>query len=134
MAQPARIKPPLGHDNGWWWEAAADGRLVIQRCLGCQTLRHPPRPMCGECQSMAWDSIESSLQGEVLSYTQVNHPRVPGYSYPLVCAVIRLAEGTNLVANVAGCELGDIHIGMKVECRFEDVDDGMKLPFFYPAS
>ncbi len=130
---PTRIRSPRGHDNGWWWEACDQGRLLIQRCKSCQTLRHPPRPMCGQCQSMEWDSIESTMDGEVLSFTELHHPKVPGYQYPLVCAVIRLAEGTNFVANVVGCEPAEVHIGMRVKGVVEQVDEKTMLPQFYPV-
>jgi uncharacterized OB-fold protein/acyl dehydratase len=130
---PTRIASPRGHDNKWWWDACDEGKVLIQRCKDCQTLRHPPRPMCGECQSMEWDSIESALAGEVLSFTELHHPRIPGYQYPLVCAVIKLGEGTNLVANVVGCDPDDVHIGMRVQGRVEQVDEKTMLPQFYPA-
>lgn len=130
---PTRIASPRGHDNKWWWDACDEGKILIQRCQNCQTLRHPPRPMCGKCQSMEWDSIESTLEGEVLSHTELHHPRIPGYQYPLVCAVIGLSEGTNLVANVVGCDPSDVHIGMKVQGKVEQVDEKTMLPQFYPA-
>ena len=130
---PTRITSPRGHDNKWWWDACDEGVVLIQRCKGCQTLRHPPRPMCGECQSMAWDSIESGLEGEVLSHTQLHHPKIPGYQYPLVCAVIKLGEGTNLVSNVVGCDPSDVYIGMQVKGVVEQVDEKTMLPQFYPA-
>ena len=130
---PTRIASVRGHDNGWWWEAVDQGKVLIQRCKSCQTLRHPPRPMCHECQSMDWDSVESTLDGEVLSYTCIRHPQVPGYPKDPICAVIRLAEGTNLVANVAGCEYEAVSIGMKVKGRVEQVDEKTMLPQFYPA-
>ncbi len=57
MTQSARIKPPMGYDNAWWWEKASQGVLAIQRCTGCQSLRHPPRPMCSECRSLEWDCL-----------------------------------------------------------------------------
>lgn len=130
---PTRIASPRGHDNKWWWDACDAGRLLIQRCKRCQTLRHPPRPMCGECQSMEWDSIESSMDGEIMSHTQLHHPKIPGYPSPLVCAVIKLAEGTHFVANVVGCEPADVRIGMQVKGRIEQVDEKTTLPQFYPA-
>ena len=133
LEAPTRIASPRGHDNAWWWEACDEGRVLIQRCTDCHTLRHPPRPMCGECQSMTWDSVESPLEGEVLSYTEMHHPKIPGYPHPLVCAVIRLAEGTNLVSNVLGCDPSEVHIGMKVSGRVEQVDEKTMLPQFYPA-
>lgn len=130
---PTRIGSPRGHDNKWWWDACDEGKVLIQRCKSCQTLRHPPRPMCGECQSMEWDSIESTLEGEILSHTEINHPRIPGYQYPLVCAVIKLGEGTNIVSNIVGCEPSDVHIGMKVNGKVEQIDEKTMLPQFYPA-
>ena len=130
---PTRIASPRGHDNKWWWEACDNGKVLIQRCKSCQTLRHPPRPMCGECQSMEWDSIESTLDGEILSHTEIHHPKIPGYQYPLVCAVIKLAEGTNFVANIIGCSPSEVHIGMKVKGVLEQVDEKTMLPQFYPA-
>jgi uncharacterized OB-fold protein len=132
-AVPTRIQSPRGHDNAWWWEAIDGGKLLIQRCKGCGTLRHPPRPMCGNCQSVEWDSIESSLEGEVYSYTEINYPKFPGYPYPLVCGLIQLQEGTRLVANIVGCDPAAVHIGMKVKGKVERVDEKTVLPNFYPA-
>ncbi len=129
---PSRIASPRGHDNAWWWEAVDNGAVLIQRCKSCKTLRHPPRPMCGECQSMEWDSIESSLDGEVFSFTQIHYPKFPGYPYPLVIGVISLSEGTRLIANIVGCEPEDVTIGMKVKGKVEQVDEKTMLPQFYP--
>ena len=132
-AKPRRLRPPLGHDNQWWWEGIAAGELRIQRCKECGTLRHPPRPMCGRCQSLAWDWIVSQGAGTVHSYVVLHHPPVPGYEYPLPVALVDLDEGTRLVANVAGCAPSEIRIGMRVQARIEPVDEEMKLPFFYPV-
>jgi len=132
-AVPTRIQSPRGHDNAWWWEAIDAGKLLIQRCKDCGTLRHPPRPMCGNCQSVEWDSIESSLEGEVFSHTEITYPKFPGYPYPLVCGLIQLKEGTRLVANIVGCDPAAVHIGMKVKGKVERVDDKTVLPNFYPA-
>lgn len=132
-ALPVRISSPRGQDNGWWWQAVDTGKVLIQRCKSCATLRHPPRPMCGQCQSVEWDSIESALAGEVYSFTTLYHPKVPGYHYPLCCAVIELAEGTRLVANIVGIDHHAVKIGMKVQGKVEQVDEKTMLPQFYPA-
>lgn len=132
-AVPTRITAPRGHDNGWWWKAVDEGKLLIQRCKSCQTLRHPPRPMCGQCQSLEWDSIESTLEGEVYSFTTLHYPKVPGYTYPLCCAVIALAEGTRIVSNIVGIDHEKVTIGMKVKGKIEQVDAKSLLPQFYPA-
>jgi uncharacterized OB-fold protein len=132
-ATPVRLRPPRAHDNGWWWEKIDRGELHIQKCSSCGTLRHPPRPMCGACQSIEWESIVSAGKGDVHSWVIMHHPPIPGYGFPIACALIDLDEGTRIISNVVGCELDDVHIGMKVELSIENVDDELKLPLFKPA-
>ncbi len=129
-ATPVRIPSPRGHDNAWWWKACDEGKVLIQRCKSCETLRHPPRPMCGECQSTEWDSIESTLDGEIYSFTTMHYPKVPGYEYPNVVGVIQLSEGTRLVANLVDISYEDVKIGMKVKGTVEQVDEKTILPVF----
>ena len=130
---PTRLKPPMGHDNGWWWNGINEDKLLIQRCSECQTLRHPPRPMCGECRSTKWDSVESSGRGTVYSYTVMHHPKIPGYEYPLPVALINLEDGTRIVSNIIDCAVDDVHIGMPVQLIIQESDPSLKLPFFRPA-
>ncbi len=132
--KPKRLRPPLGHDNGWWWEGVNDGKLLIQKCKDCGELRHPPRPMCGNCQSIEWDSVSSSGRGTVYTFTVMQYPKFPGYEYPFVCALIELEEGTRVISNVVGCEAADVSIGMKVELSIENVDEDLKLPLFRPVA
>ncbi len=133
-AKPRRMRPLLGHDNKWWWDAVQEGKLLIQKCASCGTLRHPPRPMCGECQSTEWTSIEASGKGVLYSYVVMHYPKFPGYEYPLLCALVELEEGTRLVTNLVGCDPADARIGMPVELVVENVDEEMKLPLFRPAA
>jgi len=132
-AKPTRMRPPLGHDNKWWWEGIKRGELLIQKCSACGTLRHPPRPMCGRCQSVKWQAIKANGRGIVYSYTVVEHPKFPGFEYPLVCGLIELEEGTRIVSNVVGCDPDKVRIGMPVVLSIENVDDEMQLPLFRPA-
>jgi uncharacterized OB-fold protein len=132
-AKPRRLRPPRGHDNAWWWEGIERGELLIQKCSACGELRHPPRPMCGKCQSLEWETAAASGRGSVHSYTVLHHPQVPGYEYPLVVALVDLEEGTRLVANVVDCKPDAVRIGMRVACSIESVDEEMKLPVFRPA-
>ena len=132
-SRPQRLKPGLAHDNQWWWDCVDKGELAIQKCSSCQALRHPPRPMCGECQSSDWEYVFSSGQGTIHSYVVIRHPEVPGYTYPLVVAVVDLEEGTRFVGNVVDLEPEEVEIGMAVQASIELVDDEMKLPIFRRA-
>lgn len=133
MTGRGRIKPPMGHDNGWWWEQAAQGVLAIQRCMQCGTLRHPPRPMCSECRSLEWDFIAACGRGTVVSYTTLYHPQFPGYEYPLKIVLVDLEEGTRITSSLTGCAPEEVDFGMAVEAYIHEDDDGFRIPMFRPA-
>jgi uncharacterized OB-fold protein len=73
------------------------------------------------------------MEGEVFSFTTLHYPKIPGYDYPLCCAVISLNEGTRIVSNIVGINHEDVTIGMKVKGKIEQVDEKTMLPQFYPA-
>ena len=133
-AKPTRIKPPMGQDNGWWWERVAkDGVLPIQRCSDCKKLRHPPRPMCDQCGSQKFDSIAASGRGTVHTFTVIHYPQFPGYEYPIISIIVDLAEGERMASTLVECKPEDARIAMPVELLIHTDEDGFKIPFFRPA-
>jgi uncharacterized OB-fold protein/acyl dehydratase len=131
--RPRRPRPATTQDNAFWFEAAKQHKLVIQRCGNCGALRHPPGPFCPECQSKDWDTVEASGRGTVYSYVVAHYPQIPAFDYPLAIGLIELEEGTRLVANIVGIEPDAIEVGMPVEVEFADHDEDLTLPQFHPA-
>lgn len=129
-----RPRPALNEDNAFWFAAAREHRLVIQRCAVCGVLRHPTGPMCGECRSTDWDTVDASGRGTVYTFVVNHHPKIDAFDYPLIVAVIELEEGTRLIANMTGVEPADVHIGMPVELDWIDADPELTLPAFRPAT
>ncbi|WP_449062472.1 FAS1-like dehydratase domain-containing protein [Planomonospora algeriensis] len=132
-ARALRPRPALNRDNAFWFEAARGHRLVIQRCAGCGALRHPPGPCCPRCGSFDWDTAEASGRGHVYSYVIGHHPRHPAFEFPLVVAVVELAEGTRLITGLAGVAPDAVEIGMPVVLDWIDPDPDLSLPVFRPA-
>jgi uncharacterized OB-fold protein/acyl dehydratase len=128
-----RPQPPRNQDNAFFWEGVDRGELLIQRCTSCGRLRHPPRPMCPNCQSLEWDTVTASGKGEVFSFIIPHYPQVPFFEYPYVVAVIALEEGTRLISNVIDIDPGDVTVGMPVAVRFVRVDPELTLPLFAPV-
>jgi uncharacterized protein len=129
----ARLAPVLTDDNQLFWEAARDERLVGQRCASCGRFRHPPRPMCPNCQSLDHQEVDLSGHGTVYSYSLLHHPRNPLFEYPVIAALVDLAEGIRVVSNLVDVDPGAVRIGMPVEVGFAATADGMKVPVFRPA-
>ena len=129
-----RPRPALTLDNKWWFDAAKDHRLMIQRCAQCNVLRHPPRPRCDKCGSYEWNALEASGKGTVYSFVVAHYPQVPAFEYPLPIGLIALEEGTRIVADLVDVDPADVKVGMAVEVVWQEHDEDLTLPGFRPAS
>jgi uncharacterized protein len=129
MNRPA---PVITEDNHAFWDAAAEHRLVTQRCDDCGRLSHPPRPMCPRCHSLDQSSIEVAGTGTVYSYTILHHPQNPAFEYPLLAVLVDLDEGPRILSNLVNCPLDQVRIGMAVRVTFAEVPDGGAVPVFEP--
>jgi uncharacterized OB-fold protein len=73
----------------------------------------------------------------VIETFMVDHRNlVPGFDEPYAVAVVELLEtagDVRLVANVQGCALDTIHIGMRVRVAFEEISPDVTLPQFVPV-
>jgi hypothetical protein len=128
--RPRRPRPPVNADTAFFWEGVDAGELRIQRCTGCGALRHPPRPMCGSCQSTEFDTVVASGRGTIYSYAVHHHPPLPGIELPLVVILVELEEGVRLVSSLTGAGPDAVAIGLPVEVVFSQVDDDLTLPLF----
>jgi uncharacterized OB-fold protein len=133
-ALPERLGPTVTPDTRFFWDGLRAGRLLVQRCDGCGVLRHPPRPMCPRCRSIAWTPIESAGRGTVVSAVQPRHPQFPWFEDGYVVALVELDEGIRLVTNlVDGPGDGDA-IGLRVAVRFTEFAGDLVLPMFAPEA
>ncbi|MFN8036914.1 MAG: bifunctional MaoC family dehydratase N-terminal/OB-fold nucleic acid binding domain-containing protein [Acidimicrobiia bacterium] len=128
--RPLRPRPAITRDSTFWWDGVNEHKLLIQRCISCGELRHPPRPMCPHCQSLDWDTVEASGRGTVYSFVVTHHPQVPAFDYPLAPALIELEEGTRLLSDVIDIAPEEIEIGLPVEVVFVQYDAELTLPQF----
>jgi uncharacterized protein len=117
-----RLAPATSPDTEFFWNGLREHKLLIQRCIGCGALRNPPRPMCPNCRSLVWDTIESSGRGTVYSYVMPHQPRFPYFDYPYIVVLVELAEGVRLVSNLSGIEPADVTVGMAVQVYYQTFD------------
>ncbi len=131
-AMPTRPSPLVTDDSAVFWDEAAKGRLVAQRCAGCGLMRHPPRPMCPGCSSLEVDVVELSGLGTIYSYAILHHPQHPAFDYPVLGVLVDLDEGIRLLSNITGVSKDDVRIGMRVQAQFVATADGPLVPVFRP--
>jgi uncharacterized OB-fold protein len=127
-----RLAPSMTSDTQFFWDGVKAHQLLIQRCTSCGALRHPPRPMCPQCRSLAWETIESAGRGTVYSCVIPHHPPSPGFEGPYVVALVDLDEGTRIVTNIVGVAPDAVTVGMRVQVHYEAFDNDVVLPHFVP--
>ncbi len=133
---PDGMPPPLADTTTLpWWEAAAEHRLVVQRCTACGHTRLPPAPLCPECRSAEADWQEVPGRGEVYTYTVVYRPIAAEQSLPFVIAVVALedAGGVRMISNLVDVNPDDVRVGLPVQIVWEDMNEDLAIPRFRPA-
>jgi uncharacterized OB-fold protein len=132
---PDGMPPPLADAITLpFWEAAAEHRLVVQRCAACRHTRLPPAPVCPKCRSSEADWQEVPGRGEVYTYTLVHRPIAAEQTLPFVVAVITLEDsgGVRIISNLVDVEADAVAIGMPVELVWEDMSEDLAIPRFRP--
>jgi uncharacterized OB-fold protein len=123
-----------------FWDAAAQQKLVMQRCHECNAWVWTPRPSCNECGSDKVEWTPMSGRGEVYSFTVIRQiaGRAASQAFqsdiPYVVAWVDLDEGPRMITNIIGCPVEDVAIGMKVAVVFEQASNDVWLPKFKPAT
>ena len=128
----AGIPPAVTEETAPFWEAAREGRLVVERCLACGAEAFPPAGVCRACRHREVTHPDVTGPGVVYSYT-VNHQRwTPDLEVPFVLGWVDFPdhEGVRVVGRLRGCEPDDVRIGMLVDVGFEDGPGGFAVPSF----
>ncbi|MDQ1018506.1 Zn-ribbon domain-containing OB-fold protein [Streptomyces afghaniensis] len=109
-----------------YWDAAAEGRLLIRRCRACGRAHHYPREFCPHCWSedVAWES--ASGRATLYTWSVVHRNDLPPFAErtPYVAAVVDLAEGPRMMTEVVGAAAepptGELSAGAELEVVFRD--------------
>lgn len=126
--------PVIGEEDAPFWEAARNHELRMQQCNNCDYIWWAPGVVCPECWSDNYEWIELSGEGEVKTWAIFHRPYYDDIedNLPYNVGEIELEEGPRYLANIVGCDNGDIYQGMPVEVVFEDITDEITLPKFRP--
>ena len=121
-----------------FWDATAEGRLLLPRCQDCQTVIWYPRPYCPVCASLNIGWFEASGRGSIYSFTVNRRGQADLSAYreagTYVLAYVELEEGPRVMTNIVDCNPDTVKIGQQVEVVFHDTGQGAALPRFRPTA
>ncbi|MGA9491098.1 MAG: OB-fold domain-containing protein, partial [Mycobacterium sp.] len=90
------VTPPLpvtdDEETGGFWQAAAEGRLVVRTCNNCSAVLHLPKSYCHHCGS--WDTGWRDVAGvgSVYTWTVLHHSIHPAFTAPCTVVLVQLDE------------------------------------------
>lgn len=117
-----------------FWQATAEGRLILPRCNACQFVIWYPRLLCPECGSTDVSWIDASGRGTIYSFS-ITRRGVGAYreAGPFVLAYVELEEGPRVMTNIVDCDPEALEVGQAVQVVFHDTGQGSALYRFAPA-
>lgn len=129
-APAPRVDPELRD----YWDATAQGRLVLPRCDDCGYVIWYPRALCPSCGSTSVTWFEASGRGRVYSYT-TNRKGDGAWrdASPYVLAYVELDEGPRVLTNLVDVAPDRLAVDLPVTAVFADTGEGTALLRFRPA-
>jgi uncharacterized OB-fold protein len=122
-----RPAPQTNPETKPFWDAAAEGRFLIGRCIVCGKAHYYPRSLCPFCFGGA-SMEEASGEGEIYTVS-VTHRGAPE---PYAIGYVALDEGPRILTNFIDCDLDSLAIGQRVKIRWVETE-GAPLPMFTRA-
>jgi uncharacterized OB-fold protein len=139
LPEPKKIPRPMPRPNTYmntqpFWEAAKNGKLVIQYCKDTGKPQFFPRPvsMANGKRNLEWREV--SGRGKVYSFTNT-FSAWPGHEdrVPYLVALVELEEGVRMLGNLFNVKAEDVKIDMPVRLYWEKLSEDINYPAFQPA-
>lgn len=115
------VRPAIFPESRPFWDAAAQGRLVVEKCKHCALHIFPPRGVCRRClgREMIW--VDVSPPGVLYAFTENHQPWLPDLG-PYTVGLVELPNHDRIRL------VGILH-GFAGEPRIEDLVDFKFAPF-----
>ena len=128
-AQRTIPAPEASPETKPFWDAAAQGKLLIKKCRSCGEAHYYPRTLCPFCGSDATEWLPAAGTGTLYSYSVMRRAEVP-----YAIAYVTLDEGPTMMTNLVQCDFDRLKIGQRMKVVFTPTDGGAPVPTFTPAS
>ncbi|MFE7129980.1 Zn-ribbon domain-containing OB-fold protein [Streptomyces sp. NPDC057638] len=137
---PDPATPDIDDFTRPYWDAAAQGTLLIRRCQNCGEAHHYPREFCPHCWSedVHWEA--ACGRATLYTWSIVHRNDLPPFDsrVPYVPAVVDLAEGPRMMTEIVGYGDGPgggrLAVGAPLRVAFQQGSGGVVVPVFRLAA
>ncbi len=130
-----RALPAPDNASRHYWQSAAEGRLVVQRCTSCDAYQFYPRALCASCAGET-EWVDASGRGTLHTFTVIRQNRSEAFAAlsPYAVGIVELEEGVRMMSNIVDCDVEVLEVGMALEVLILKAADDVGLPFWRPAT
>ncbi len=121
--------PAMNPGDEPYFQAAAEGKLLLKKCNDCGEHHHFPRALCPFCWSDKVEWVQAKGTGEIYTYSVTRR----GGPVPYCIAYVTLDEGPRMMTNIVDCDLDSVKIGQRVKVTFKKTEGGATVPAFTPV-
>ena len=135
QAPMPRPVPSADEASQPFFDAAAQGKLLLRFCPACQRFMTYSAEFCDACLSaeLVWKA--SSGKGTIYSFVVMHQVLHPGFAgeVPYNVIVVETDDGPRLQSNLIGTPDAEIKVGTRVEVACQQAGDVM-VPYWKIAS
>ena len=130
-----RILPAPDNASRHFWQSAADGQLVVQRCTDCGRYQFYPRAPCTHCTGEA-EWVAAAGRGTLRTFTVIRQNRSEAFAdlSPYAVGIVELEEGVRMMSNIIDCDVEQLHVDMELEVVLIRAAEDVGLPFWRPRA
>ena len=128
------VRPVVSAESRPFWDAAAQGRLIVEQCKNCNLHIFPPRGVCRRCygREMIW--VDVRPPGVLHAHTENHQPWLPDLGiYTIGLVELPDHDRIRLVGFLHGFTRGP-RIGDRVDFKFARFNGGLSRLYFTPWS
>jgi uncharacterized OB-fold protein len=115
-----------------FFDAAANGQLLIQRCTSCGHFLPPARMRCNACQSSSVEWVQASGEASLVSWVVVYGRSTSTEAPPTRSCIglVELQEGPWMYAALVAVDEAEFAAGLGLSVDFVTPPDSEPLPVF----
>jgi uncharacterized OB-fold protein len=119
---------------GQFFSNLKQGRLTTTKCSKCGKLLWPPRIVCPNCVSNAFEWVDLGEEGELYAFTEMKLGAPIGFTedIPFCIGIVNVA-GLLISTRLDNVKYDDLTIGDKIKLKIVELEDGrVFFRFFKP--
>ena len=130
-----RALPAPDNASRHYWQRAAEGHLVLQRCTSCGRHQFYPRALCAGCGGET-EWVEASGRGTLYTFTVIRQNRSEAFAAlsPYAVGMVDLEEGVRMMSNIVDCDVDALRVGMPLQVLMLKAAEDVGLPFWRPVA